>query len=136
MGASVSARTAGSWCAPAAGSVIAMPGHEITVAPADARVRVEIDGAVVAESDAALALEETGLPTRYYLPRADVRAELLDSDHTSHCPFKGDASYHSIGERRNVVWYYPEPLEGVAAIRDRVAFWKVDLFVDGERVPA
>lgn len=111
-----------------------MPAHEITTAPVGARVRVELDGEVVAESDAALALEETGLPTRYYLPRADVRAELAPSDTTSHCPFKGDASYHSIGEHADVVWYYPEPKQDVAAIRDRVAFWKAaDIFVDGKR---
>ncbi|MFL5845476.1 MAG: DUF427 domain-containing protein [Solirubrobacteraceae bacterium] len=111
-----------------------MAGHEITTAPAGATVRVEIDGEVIAESTDALALEETGSPTRYYLPREDVRVELLPSDHHSHCPFKGEASYHSIGEHRDVVWYYPEPSEGVADIRDRVAFWKVDLFVDGEKV--
>jgi uncharacterized protein (DUF427 family) len=113
--------------------LIVMPGHRITIAPAQARVRVEIDGTVVAESDDALALEETGLPTRYYLPRADVSAELVPSDKQTHCPFKGEASYHSIGDREDVVWFYPEPLEDVAAIRDRLAFWKVDLFVDGER---
>lgn len=110
-----------------------MPGHQITTAPAGARVRVEIDGDVVAESEEAIALEETGLPTRYYLPRSDVRAELLPSDTRTHCPFKGDASYHSIGGRTDVVWFYPEPLPAVEAIRDRVAFWKVDIFVDGER---
>jgi uncharacterized protein (DUF427 family) len=109
-----------------------MPGHDITTAPAGARVRVEIGGEVIAESDDAVALEETGLPTRYYLPRSDVRAELLPSDTTSHCPFKGDASYHSIGEHRDVAWYYPAPKEKVAAIRDRVAFWKADVFVDGQ----
>lgn len=110
-----------------------MPAHEITTAPVGARVRVELDGETVAESDDALVLEETGLPTRYYLPRADVRAELLPSDTTSHCPFKGDAAYHSIGEHADVVWYYPEPKENVAAIRGRVAFWKnAGIFVDGE----
>jgi uncharacterized protein (DUF427 family) len=110
-----------------------MPGHEITTAPAGAHIRIEIDGEVVAESDDAIALEETGLPTRYYLPRSDVSAELLDSDTHTHCPFKGDASYHSIGEHRDVVWYYPEPRDAVDAIRDHVAFWNVDIFADGER---
>ena len=110
-----------------------MAPHEITTAPAGARVRIELDGQVVAESDDAIALHESGLPTRYYLPRGDVSAPLLDSDTTSHCPFKGDASYHSIGEHADVVWYYPDPKPAVADIRDRVAFWNVDIFVDGEK---
>src|SRR3954451_12298723 len=102
-------------------------GHVIEVQPATQTIRVEIDGEVVAESSDAVALEETGAPTRWYLPRADVRSELLrDSDHHSHCPFKGDASYHHVataaGEHANVVWYYPEPLEAVEPIRDRLAF--------------
>lgn len=111
-----------------------MLGHEITTARSPVRVRVEIDGEVVAESDDAVLLEETGCPPRYYLPRSDVHAELAPSTHTTHCPFKGEASYHSIGEHVDVVWFYPEPKAGVAAIRDRVAFWKVDIFADGERV--
>jgi uncharacterized protein (DUF427 family) len=110
-----------------------MAGHEITTAPAEARIRIEIDGEVVAESDNAIALEKTGLPTRYYLPRDDVRAALLPSATQTHCPFKGDASYHSIGEHQDVVWFYPEPKDEVGAIRDRVAFWNVDIFADGER---
>src|SRR6476469_906871 len=98
--------------------------HEITTEPVAGRVRVEIDGEVVAQTDDAIALHEGRLPTRYYLPAADVRAELLrDSEARTHCPFKGDASYHSVvtpgGEHPDVVWVYPEPKEAVAAIRDR-----------------
>src|SRR3954451_8999995 len=109
-------------------------GHVIEVLPATQTIRVEIDGEVVAESSDAVALEETGAPTRWYLPPADVRSELLrDSDHHTHCPFKGDASYHHVGEHENVVWYYPEPLPAVELIRDRLAFYndRVAVFVDG-----
>jgi len=106
--------------------------HDITTAPAGAPVRIELGGEVVAESRDAIALEEKGLPTRYYFPRADVRAELLPSDKQTHCPWKGDASYHSLGEHRDVAWFYPEPKQRVAAIRDHVAFYndKVDVFID------
>lgn len=109
--------------------------HGITTALAGVPVRVEIDGEVVAESENAIALQERGLPTRYYFPRADVRAELLPSEKQSHCPFKGDASYHSIGEHEDVAWFYPEPKERVEVIRDHVAFYndRVDLVVDGRR---
>jgi uncharacterized protein (DUF427 family) len=116
--------------------------HEITTEPVAGRVRVEIDGEVVAQSDDAVALHEGSLPTRYYLPAADVRAELLrPSEHRSHCPFKGDASYHSVvtpggGEHRDVVWFYPEPNEAVAAIRDHLAFYndRATIFLEGEPV--
>lgn len=110
--------------------------HGITTAPAGVPVRVQIDGEVVAESNDAIRLEERGLPTRYYFPRPDVRAELLPSDKQTHCPFKGDASYHSIGEHRDIAWFYPEPKERVESIRDHVAFYndRVELVVDGHRL--
>ena len=74
----------------------AVGAHRISTNPSDRHVRVEFDGQVLAESDRAIGLHETGLPTRYYLPREDVRMELLTpTDTTSHCPFKGDASYFS-----------------------------------------
>ena len=77
-----------------------MPGHEITTEPLGRVVRIEVDGAVVAESANVVALSETGLPTRYYFPPEDVRTDLLaSSDAHTHCPFKGDASYYDLGER-------------------------------------
>ena len=73
-----------------------MGAHRITTHPFTGHVRVERDGQVLAASDRAIALDETGLPTRYYLPREDVRMDLLTpSETTSHCPFKGDATYFS-----------------------------------------
>ncbi len=118
-----------------------MSAHEITTAPAGSRIRVEIDGEVVAESDDAIALREAGLPTRYYLPAHDVRGDVLrESDTHTTCPWKGEASYHSVvtpsGEHTDLVWYYPEPREGVADIRDRLAFFdeRASVFVDGEPV--
>ena len=114
-------------------------GHTITTTLSPHTIRIELDGEVVAESGHVLALEETGLPTRWYLPRADVSADVLrPSGFHSHCPFKGEASYHHVvtatGEHQDVVWFYPEPLPAVAGIRDHLAFYneKVAVFVDGE----
>jgi uncharacterized protein (DUF427 family) len=102
-----------------------MDGHTITTEPAGSRrVARTADGTVLADSTDALLLHETGAPVRTYFPREDVRLDLLErTDHTSHCPFKGDASYWSAPGLQNVVWSYEAPLEERADIQDRVAFW-------------
>ena len=91
---------------------MAATGHTISTHPSDSKVRVEFNGEVLAESTRAIALEETGLPTRYYLPREDVRMDLLTpTDTTSHCPFKGDASYYSTPDVEDAFWVYEAPSE-------------------------
>ena len=116
----------------------AVGAHRITTRPCTGHVRVERDGEVLAASDRAVALDETGLPTRYYLPRDDVRMDLLSpSDTTSHCPFKGDASYLSAPAARDAFWIYESPSEEDALpIAGMLAPWpgRVDVFLDGERV--
>ncbi|MFJ5273053.1 DUF427 domain-containing protein [Streptomyces sp. NPDC088358] len=107
-------------------------------------VRVEIDGTVVADTHHPVLLFETGLPTRYYIPREDVRLELLEpTDHRTGCPYKGTAAYWSWrGEAGapatppNIVWSYPEPLPAVGAVKDLLAFYNeaVDITVDGARL--
>jgi uncharacterized protein (DUF427 family) len=90
----------------------AVGAHRISTRPSTKHVRVELDGQVLAESDRAVELAETGLPTRYYLPREDVRMELLTpSDTTSHCPFKGDATYCSAPGAADAFWIYEAPSE-------------------------
>ena len=108
--------------------------HPITIEPASARVTVEAGGTPVADTVAALALQEAAYPTVYYIPLADVRSDVLKpSDHTTYCPYKGDASYYSIataeGELTDAVWYYAEPYAAVAEIAGHVAFYanKVDI---------
>ena len=114
-----------------------MDGHRIQVRPTDRRVRVEHGGEVLAESERALELEETGLPNRYYLPREDVRMDLLEpSATTSHCPFKGDASYYSAPGAEDAFWVYENPSEEDAMpIAGYLAPWpgRVDVVVEGER---
>lgn len=101
-------------------------------------VEVLVAGQVLGESDRPVLLLETDLPTRYYLPREDVRMELLTpTGNVSACPYKGSAeaywSFPGPPELRNVAWSYPAPLPAVAAIADRVSFYNelVDLRVDG-----
>jgi uncharacterized protein (DUF427 family) len=116
----------------------AVGAHRISTRPSERRVRVERDGEVLAESRRALELDETGLPTRYYLPREDVRVDLLTpSDTTSHCPFKGDATYFSAPGAPDAFWVYEAPSEEDAQpIAGLLAPWpgRVDVIVDGERL--
>lgn len=114
-------------------------GHTIDISPTDAHVEVKVDGQLVAATDHALKLDETGLPARYYLPRADVRMDLLrpTNFHTT-CPFKGEASYWSVdvdGETHDgIVWSYETPNDQAAQIRSMLSFYpdRAEVTVDGQ----
>jgi len=102
--------------------------HAISIEPSSQRVRVIVADLVIADSVNAKVLHEKGLDDVLYLPRKDVvMAELQQTDHSTHCPFKGDATYFSIpagGERStNAVWSYESPLPGAEAIQNYVAFY-------------
>ncbi|MGY1741920.1 MULTISPECIES: DUF427 domain-containing protein [unclassified Blastococcus] len=102
------------------------------------RVRVELDGVVLAESSSPVLLFETGLPTRYYLPRTDVRfAHLTPSATVTSCPYKGRTTgYWSVpGGPADVAWSYDFPLAAVQPIAGLVAFLDeaVDVVLDGVR---
>ncbi|WP_439686759.1 DUF427 domain-containing protein [Cupriavidus oxalaticus] len=104
------------------------PDHPITITPTQGRVVVKVAGRIVADSTAALTLQEASYAPVQYIPRADVdMAQLARSDHATYCPYKGDCSYFSIpaaGERgRNAVWSYETPYDAVAAIASHVAFY-------------
>ncbi|HEV8461464.1 MAG TPA: DUF427 domain-containing protein [Gaiellaceae bacterium] len=106
-------------------------------------VRVEVDGVTIAESTQPTLLFETRLPTRYYLPKTDVRMDLLAPSPTSTtCPYKGEAEYWSLslGEKtvEDVAWSYRTPLPESQKIAGLVCFYpeKVDLYVDGLRAAA
>lgn len=124
--------------------------EEVSVHPRDPYVRidllrssrpicVEVAGETVAETERPVLLFETGLPVRFYIPKADVRLDLLvPSDTHTGCPYKGQASYYSIEVGSNLVedaaWYYPFPYPEMAKIQNLIAFYphKVDEFyVDG-----
>ena len=111
-----------------------MGAHRVTTRPFTGTVRVRKDGRDLAVSSRAVALDETGLPTRYYLPREDVRMDLLEpSTTTSHCPFKGDATYFSAPGAKDAFWVYESPSEEDAVpIAGLLAPWpgRVEVSVD------
>ncbi|MDJ0923364.1 MAG: DUF427 domain-containing protein [Acidimicrobiia bacterium] len=115
------------------------PYTRVDILPSSRHIEVVIDGTKVADSRSARFLFETGLPTRYYLPKTDVRMDLLQpTGLNTECPYKGVASYYDVvvaGNRHeNVVWWYPFPAEESSRIAGLVSFYneKVDIYVDGE----
>ena len=115
------------------------PYTRIDVLPSSRHIEVFVAGEKVADSRSGRFLYETGLPTRYYLPKTDVRMDLLEPTelHTE-CPYKGVASYYDVvvgGTRHeNLVWWYPFPADESARIAGLVSFYneKVDIYLDGE----
>ncbi len=104
----------------------------IKIRKADGTWVVRSGGAVLGESNNALELSEGDMAPVIYFPRADIAMAFLDaSDHTTHCPHKGDASYFHLVNKsatlNNAVWSYEDPLEGVAAIKGHLAFHPGDM---------
>lgn len=114
------------------------PRKRVEALPSSRHVVVSLDGTVLADSREPVLLFETDLPTRYYVPRADVNFDALSpTPNHSLCPYKGSADLYwdVIGhaDARNAAWSYPSPVPAVGRIRDRVAFYNelVDIAVDG-----
>lgn len=117
------------------------PQHRVDVLNSSRHVKVIVDGEVVAETQRPRLLFETGLPVRYYIPRLDVRMDLLEpTDSTTRCPYKGVASYWSVRAggtaHKDLAWSYPLPIPECPKIENLIAFYneRVDLEVDGERL--
>ncbi|MDX1620898.1 MAG: DUF427 domain-containing protein [Nitriliruptorales bacterium] len=115
------------------------PYTRIDILQSSRHVRIEVDGVTVANTHQPRLLFETNLPTRYYIPKTDVRMDLLrPSDHHTYCPYKGEASYYDLvlddGIHENFVWWYPSPLLESVGIAGYVSFYneKVDVYLDGE----
>ncbi|GGM83813.1 hypothetical protein GCM10009721_05620 [Terrabacter tumescens] len=101
------------------------PFKRIDVLRSSRHVRVEMGGVTVAESDRATMLVETHLPVRWYLPREDVRMDLLTpSAHHTVCAYKGVASYLGVEGAPDVAWFYPDPLHDALPVRGLVCFWR------------
>jgi uncharacterized protein (DUF427 family) len=103
-------------------------GHTLYFEDSPRRVRAVFGGETVVESSRVKMLHETGYLPTYYFPLDDVNQKLLEkTDHTTHCPFKGDAAYWSVktgGETaENAVWGYPEPLESSPIPENYVAIY-------------
>lgn len=104
------------------------PDHPITITTSPNHVVVTVAGRTVADTRAALSLQEADYPAVLYIPRADVAlAELERTEHSTYCPYKGDASYYSIpagGQRSvNAIWTYEAPYAPVQQIKDYLAFY-------------
>jgi len=115
------------------------PYHRLDVLPSSRHVRISLDGELLAESRNAIALFESTLPTRWYLPREDVHAHLVPVDTVTRCGYKGAAGYYSVqlaggGIAENLVWFYAQPFDEARRIADRLCFLneQVDIEVDGE----
>lgn len=113
------------------------PFHRIDIVHSSRTVRVERDGAAIAESSDPYLLFEPPLPVRYYLPAEDVRTDLLRaSDTRTFCAYKGRASYLSLAGEDDLAWTYPAPLREAAEVTGRIAFFneRIDIVVDGTRL--
>jgi uncharacterized protein (DUF427 family) len=104
------------------------PEHPITVTPTSARVIVKAGDVVIADTRAALTLQEAAYSPVQYIPRKDVdMARLARSDRASYCPYKGEAGYFSLNDLGangdNAVWTYEQPYPAVAEIAGHVAFY-------------
>jgi uncharacterized protein (DUF427 family) len=115
------------------------PRHRVDVRESSRHVRVDVDGKTIAETHRPRILFETGHPVRYYIPRLDMRFDLLKSSdkHTS-CPYKGTAEYWSVAgggeEQEDIAWSYVFTYEDCPKIANYLCFYneRVDLYVDGE----
>jgi uncharacterized protein (DUF427 family) len=104
------------------------PDHPITITTNPDRVRVTLGGAVIADSARALRLQEAAYPPVFYIPREDANMALLTrTAQSTHCPYKGDASYYTIeaGGRtaKDAVWSYETPFPAMVEIAGHLAFY-------------
>lgn len=114
------------------------PYKRVDVLHSSRHVRVLVEGSVVANTKRPMLLFETGLPVRYYIPKLDVRMDLLSATSTrTRCPYKGEAVYWSLDvdghHLEDIVWSYPAPIPEIPKIENLLSFYneKVDIEVDG-----
>jgi uncharacterized protein (DUF427 family) len=104
------------------------PDHPITISPSPKHIRVLAGDVVVADTTHALTLKEASYPPVLYIPRADADPKLIErTTRTTHCPYKGDASYYSINAGgkvlENAIWTYETPFPAMTEIKDYLAFY-------------
>ena len=104
------------------------PDHPITIAPADARVRVSFAGKVIADTIRALVLKEASYAPVFYIPREDVDMSVFSrSEHKTYCPYKGDANHFTLDgsgkNAQNAAWSYEQAYPAVLEIEGRLAFY-------------
>jgi len=112
---------------------VTRPDHRVDLLPETRRVKVVLGGMTIADTEAALRVEETGHGPVFYVPEKDVRVDLMHpTDHHTHCPYKGQASYWTIelsptsGAKQhseNAAWAYPSPYDEVSGLAGYYAFY-------------
>ncbi|KAI9786354.1 MAG: hypothetical protein M1816_008015 [Peltula sp. TS41687] len=114
------------------------PYKRIDILPSTRKITIQIDGQTVAESNAAMFLQETSLPMRYYLPKTSLKWALITSSNTTtRCPYKGEANYYNVTvngkEYKDIIWWYRYPTPESIAIAGKIAPYneKVDILIDG-----
>jgi uncharacterized protein (DUF427 family) len=104
------------------------PDHPIAISPSEKHIRVLAGDLVIADTTHALVLKEASYPPVLYIPRADADPKLIErTSRTTHCPYKGDASYYSVNAGgkvlENAIWTYETPFPAMAEIKDYLAFY-------------
>ncbi len=104
------------------------PDHPIVITPSAQRVRVIFNGQVVADTTRALVLQEAAYKPVFYIPREDAQMAMLTrTAHSTHCAYKGDASYYTIvadgRQAENAIWSYEAPFPAMKEIEGRLAFY-------------
>jgi len=100
------------------------PDHILSLVPAGTSFQAVLNGVVIAASDNAVILHESNHQDTVYFPAEDVRLDLASkTDHSTHCPFKGDASYWSFDGGENIAWGYETPFDEMIGIKNYVAFY-------------
>ena len=104
------------------------PDHPITIKPSSEHIRVTFNGKIVADTRHALVLQEAAYKPVLYIPREDAQMALFErTTNSTHCPYKGDASYYSINAdgrmAENAIWSYETPKSDMTEIAGYVAFF-------------
>lgn len=121
------------------------PYRRVDVIESDRHLQVFVQNKLFAESKRPWLLDETGLPSRWYVPADDVSWPLLTpSTTTSYCQYKGTARwYHTdLGETirlSDIAWTYDKPVAEAPKLLGLVGFYNehadVDTILDGVQQP-
>lgn len=111
------------------------PFHRVDVRASSRHVRIVYKGQTLADTTRPTLVFETHLPTRFYIPRDDIVAPIADRDTRTYCPYKGEASYFSVGGHADVAWSYADPLPDATQLAGLIAFYDdlMEVTVDGVR---
>ena len=114
------------------------PQHSVDIRASDKAWRVMLDGRMLAASDRALVVEESGYEPVTYFPPQDVSSEsMLHSESQTTCPFKGQAGYFAAivdGEQKDIAWFYPAVYNEVEAIAGYIAFYADRVEIESEEI--